>query len=70
MKLRLKTIYANSRRRIDAGEVAEFDDLEAAELIAGGYAVPIELVVSVEPETASTEPAVEKAILKRGRARK
>ncbi len=59
MKVRLISTMAGPAGAFQAGQVVEFSDKQARELIAGGYAVayePVEAAAEQQPETA-TRPA-------------
>jgi hypothetical protein len=67
MKVKLRTIYASAKANHDIGEIAEFPDREALELIKGGYAMAInprvERAVIAPCENASAEPVLKQKLI-------
>ncbi len=67
MKVKLRTIYASAKANHDIGEIAEFPEKEALELIKGGYAMAInpkvERAVITPSENASTETILKRKLI-------
>lgn len=76
MLVRMNTRYASPRGVCNPGGTIDLSDVEAAQLIAGGYAVaavPSPKAPTPEPEPDVEEAIVEppeKAVRRRGRSRK
>ncbi len=61
MKVKLRTLYCGPRGSFQPGQVVDFDEAHAKELIAAGYAVaggpaPVPRPAPVEVETAVLAP--------------
>lgn len=58
-RVTMKTLYAGPGRAVQAGQTAEFEDSEAAALVAGGYGV-YEGDTRPRPETEAGDKPLEK----------
>ena len=76
MQVKMRTGYASPAGTCGPGQVIDVPDEEAEALINGGYAeavggcTPPVIEQAPEPEVATVEPKIERAVRKRGRPRK